>query len=159
LGGEGSAIPAIRAEFGDTYITLDGEMDRAKMRALIFSDSRAKLRLEGILHPLIREQALSQLQNLRTKPYVIVVVPLLAKSPTFRQLTQRVLVVDCEERTQIARVIERSQISVAEVRNIIVQQTPREELLKLADDLISNDSDLDSLADQVNIFHQLYSNM
>lgn len=153
----GKAIAAIRAAFGDDYITDDGALNRAKMRGLIFSDAAAKQRLELILHPLILEQAKVQLRQLQTKPYIILVVPLLPGSPAFRQLAQRVLVVDCDENTQVARVIGRSRMTEAEVRGIIAQQTPRAERLQLADDVIRNDAGLDSLAEQVSVLHGHYS--
>jgi dephospho-CoA kinase len=96
---------------------------------------------------------------LQTKPYIILVVPLLAESAAFRQLIQRILVVDCDEDTQVARVIARSQMDAAEVRSIITQQTPRAERLQLADDIIHNDVGLDSLAEQVAVLHEQYSAM
>jgi dephospho-CoA kinase len=155
----GDAIAAIRAAFGKGYITDEGALNRTKMRGLIFSDGAAKQQLERILHPLILDQAKIQLQHLQTRPYIILVVPLLAESPAFRQLVQRVLVVDCDENTQVARVISRSRMGEAEVRNIIAQQTPRAERLQLADDVIHNDTALDSLADQVNVLHEHYLHM
>ena len=155
----GEAIAAIRAAFGKDYITDESALDRTKMRGLIFSDAPAKQQLEGILHPLILEQAKIQLQQLQTKPYIILVVPLLPDSPAFQQLIQRVLMVDCDETTQVARVIGRNRMSEAEVRNIITQQTPRAERLQLADDVIHNDTGLDSLAKQVNVLHAQYLRM
>jgi dephospho-CoA kinase len=155
----GNAIDAIRAAFGDDYITAEGALDRAKMRGLIFADAAAKHRLQQILHPQILEQAKVQLRRLQDKPYVIIAVPLLPESTAFRQLAQRVLVVDCDENTQVARVIQRSRMSEAEVRGIIAQQTPRTERLKIADDVIHNDADLDSLAKQVSVLHVHYSAM
>jgi dephospho-CoA kinase len=153
----GDAIAAIRAEFGDDYITAEGSLDRARMRGLIFADANAKQRLERILHPLIREQARLQLEQLQDRPYVIIAVPLLPESPAFRELTQRVLVVDCSESTQIARVIRRNRMSEAEVRTIIAQQTPRDQRLRIADDVIHNEAGLDSLAEQVALLHQNYA--
>ncbi|MEO6975116.1 MAG: dephospho-CoA kinase [Gallionella sp.] len=155
----GDAIAAIRAAFGDDYITAEGALDRAKMRGLIFADTAAKHRLELILHPLILEQAKAQLRHMEDKPYVILSVPLLPASPSFRQLVQRVLVVDCDENTQVERVINRSQMVEAEIRSIIAQQTPRAERLKIADDVIHNDADLDSLAKQVSVLQVHYSAM
>jgi len=153
---EGAAIPAIRSEFGDEYIKDDGALDRDKMRGLIFSDVAAKKRLELILHPLILEQAKMQLQQLHTSPYIIIVVPLLPGSPAFQQLVQRVLVVDCTEENQVARVAKRSPMDEAVVRSVIAQQTPRAERLKLSDDLIHNDAGLDNLAAQVAALHERY---
>jgi dephospho-CoA kinase len=155
----GDAIAAIRAAFGDDYITAEGSLNRDKMRGLIFSDAAAKKRLELILHPLILEQAKLELRRLQDKPYIILAVPLLPESPAFRQLAQRILVVDCDEHTQIARVIGRSRMGEAEIRGIIAQQTPRAERLRIADDVIHNDAGLDSLAEQVAVLHVHYSAM
>ena len=155
---DGAALAAIRATFGADYINAAGAMDRARMRGLVFSDAAAKQRLEKILHPLIFEQAQAQMQQLQTKPYLILVVPLLLQSPAFQNLVRRVLVVDCDETTQIARVIARGHLTDAEVRAIITQQTPRSERLLMADDVIHNDAGLDSLAAQVAGLHQRYQN-
>jgi len=155
----GAAIAAIRAAFGDDYLTAEGALDRAKMRGLIFSDAAAKQRLELILHALILEQAKVQLGRMQEKPYVILAVPLLPESPAFRKLVQRVLVVDCDENTQVARIIGRSRMGEAEIRSIIAQQTPRAERLKIADDVIHNDAGLGSLAEQVTVLHVHYSAM
>jgi dephospho-CoA kinase len=155
----GEAIAAIRAAFGDDYITAEGSLDRARMRGLIFADADAKQRLERILHPLILEQAGLQLEQLQDRPYVIIAVPLLPESPAFRQLTRRILVVDCSESTQVARVIKRNRMSEAEVRAIIAQQTPRDQRLRIADDVIHNEAGLDSLAEQVTVLHRNYSAM
>jgi dephospho-CoA kinase len=152
----GEAIAAIRTAFGDGCLTEDGALDRARMRELIFSDVAAKQRLEQILHPMIFEQAQAQLSRLQDRPYVLAVVPLLPESRNFRQLVRRVLVVDCDEDTQVARVVGRSRLTEAEVRAIIAQQTTRAERLRLADDVISNDAGLDSLAGQVAVLHERY---
>lgn len=155
----GEAIEAIRAAFGNSYVTENGALDRAKMRGLIFSDAAAKQRLEQILHPLIFEQAKFQLRQLQGKPYILVVVPLLPESRNFRNLVQRVLVVDCDENTQVARVTGRSRMTEEEVRAIIARQTPPADRLRLADDVIRNDAGLDSLARQVAVLHERYAKM
>lgn len=154
---DGSAMAAIRTAFGHDYLNEDGALDRAKMRALIFSDHAAKQRLEKVLHPLILEQAKLQLRALQTLPYIILVVPLLPDSPAFQQLVQRVLVVDCDENTQIKRVMARSRMNEAEIRAVIAQQTTRARRLQLADDVIHNQAGLQELAEQVAVLHQHYS--
>lgn len=131
-------------------------MNRNKMRALVFSDAAARQRLEHILHPMILEQAKWQLLQLQAAPYRILVVPLLSEHSVFRRLVQRVLVVDCDERTQTERVIGRGKMSDTEVRAIIASQISRADRLQLADDVIHNDTGPDSLAGQVAALHQRY---
>jgi dephospho-CoA kinase len=153
----GDAIPAVREAFGSDYISDDGALNRDKMRTLIFSDAIAKHRLESILHPLILAQAKVELQLFQNKPYIIVAVPLLFTSPTFQQLVQRTLVVDCAEEQQESRVKARSKMTEIEVRKIIAQQTPRAERLQRADDVIANDSSIDNLSAQVDFLHKFYT--
>lgn len=150
---EGAALPEIRKEFGDVSIAQNGAMDRTKMRQLVFSDATAKKRLEAILHPLIREQAQLLAQSQSDAPYTLVVVPLLFESGRYRDWLHQVIVVDCTEQQQIERTMQRSQLSEAEVRSIMTQQIPRNERLRLADAVITNDSQLTDLRLQVEDLH------
>ncbi|MBL8459188.1 MAG: dephospho-CoA kinase, partial [Zoogloea sp.] len=71
----GAAMTAIRAAFGNGVLTEDGALNRAAMRALAFESQDARKRLEGILHPMIRQE--SERQCLAASaPYVILAVPL-----------------------------------------------------------------------------------
>lgn len=152
---KGAAIEAIRAEFGAQAIDASGAMDRARMRTLVFADQTAKARLEGILHPLIRQQcelAASQAQG----AYVIFDVPLLLESPHWRERVTRILVIDCPETEQIHRVMARSGMTEAQVRAIMATQASRPLRLAVADDVIVNDGSPDALAAKVEQLHALY---
>lgn len=151
----GEAIPELHAEFGDEYITPDGALERARMRALVFANPDAKRRLEGILHPAIRRVTVAR-AGAATGPYVLLVVPLLLETGAYRDFVKRVLVVDCSEATQIARTMARSGLEEAQVRAIMAAQLPRSERLGRADDVIDNDGDLSSLQAQVQRLHQRY---
>lgn len=153
----GIAIKAIADAFGEGYIAADGALDRARMRGLIFSDPHAKQRLEQLLHPLILAEVRLLLAHPQSSPYTILSVPLLPDAPEFRRLVQRVLVIDCNEQNQVTRVMGRSDMGMQEVRAIISQQTPRAERLKIADDVIHNDSEIRNLTDQVYVLHQQYT--
>lgn len=152
----GAAIEALRAAFGDSYIDASGALDRVRMRHLAFSDTAARQRLEGILHPLIRAQMLEHIRTAGTAPYFLLVVPLLFETPAYHELVQRTLVVDCTEATQIVRTMQRSGMSEQEVRAIIAQQIARTERLRLADDIIGNDAGMDALRPQVARLHLCY---
>jgi dephospho-CoA kinase len=151
----GLAMPAIRTEFGAAFVTAEGAMDRAKMREYVFSNPLAKKRLERILHPLIRsvtERAALQAEGL----YRIFVVPLLVESGSWRERVSRVLVVDCPEQLQVARVTRRNKLTEQQVRAIMATQASRQARLAAADDVIVNDSDLAALTPQVERLHALY---
>lgn len=154
----GAAIAEIRAAFGDSSIDAKGALDRPRMRQLVFSDATAKQRLEAILHPLIRAQVLAQAEAVNTgaSPYLLLAVPLLFETMNYRELIQRTLVVDCAEETQIARAMRRSGLGEQEVRAIMARQIARAERLKRADDVITNDSDMDGLRRQVGFLHRRY---
>jgi len=151
----GVAIEAIRLAFGDEYIASDGALDRAAMRALIFSDHMAKARLEAILHPLIRSHVLlATLQS--DAPYTMLVVPLLLETGSYKEVVKRVLVVDSDEQLQIARTMQRASLSEEQVRAIMANQVSRKVRLAGADDVIVNNGGLDDLRRQVQTLHQVY---
>jgi dephospho-CoA kinase len=150
----GAALPAIEKLFGAEFIR-QGRMDRQRMRERVFSDPAAKKALEGLLHPMIREESQRRIAA-AAGPYVIHVVPLLVESPDYRRRVDRVLVVDAPEETQVARVRERSRLADEEVRAIIRSQAPREARLAAADDVIDNGGPRDALRKQVAGLHQKY---
>jgi dephospho-CoA kinase len=152
----GPAIAPIAQTFGPQFVAADGSLDRAKMRALVFSDDAAKSRLEAITHPLIRSETERE-RAAAIGPYVIVVVPLLIESGAWRSRVDRVLVVDCDVETQIARVMRRNAFSREQVLAIIARQAAREARLAAADDIIVNDAKpLDELAQEVRTLHRRY---
>lgn len=151
----GVAIAAIRHAFGDEFIDADGAMDRQKMRTYVFADPNAKQRLENILHPQIRQACEDAAQAAQGK-YVIFVVPLLIESGTWLQRVKKTLVVDCDEETQIARVMQRNQFSREQVRSIMQTQASRELRLKYADDVINSQQELTQVKQQVELLHQKY---
>lgn len=152
----GVAMPAIREQFGPEFVAPDGSMDRARMRALVFGDDAARKRLEAITHPLIRAE--TERATLAARgPYVVVVVPLLVESGTWKTRVDRVLDVDCSVETQIARVMRRNGFAREQVLAIVARQATREARLAAADDVIVNDdATLESLNEDVDTLHAHY---
>jgi len=157
---DGPAMPAILREFGPEFADADGAMDRARMRALVFADAGAKVRLEAILHPRIRDAALAAgAAASGTGSYVIYAVPLLIESGTWRARVTRVLAVDCAEEVQIARVMARNNLPEAQVRAIMAAQVSRAQRLASADDVIVNNAGIADLERQVERLHADYLQM
>ena len=154
-GAEGAAMPEIIAAFGKDIALPQGALDRAAMRQRVFTDASAKTRLEAILHPKIRQESRQRCQA-ATSVYVLLAVPLLVETGVWRQEVRRVLVVDCDEATQIARVKARSALSAAEVLAIMATQATRSERLAVADDVILNDGTPEALEPQVQALHLRY---
>ena len=153
-GSNGAALAEIERIFGRQFISAEGELDRKKMRELVFSDARARRTLEGLLHPMIREESARRIAAARG-PYVVHVVPLLVESGEYGRRVNRVLVVDSPEETQLARVRERGLTEDA-VRSIMKSQVSRAERLAAADDVIDNAGTLEALRKQVGALHQKY---
>jgi dephospho-CoA kinase len=151
----GAAIDAVRRALGDEYIDHTGAMDRAKVRARVFSDPAARARLEAALHPPIRAESERRIAA-ASAPYVVHVVPLLLESGEYRRRVARVLVVDCAPEQQAARVRHRSSLADDEIRRIIAAQMPRAARLAAADDVIDNSGGIDALHKQVAALHARY---
>lgn len=135
----GGAMAAIEAWFGRPFVASDGALDRAAMRDLAFRDPAAKQALESILHPMIGAETARQAALAAAGQRVVFDVPLLVESGRWRRLVDRVLVVDCDESTQIARVMARSGLSEGAVRAILAQQATRAQRRAAADAVIHND--------------------
>ncbi len=154
----GAALPAIAEAFGPTMIDATGALDRDRMRALAFNDPGAKRRLEAILHPRIGTEAQRQAAAAGDRCTVFD-VPLLAESAHWRDRVQRVLVVDCEEDTQVARVMQRSGWTEDAVRRVIAQQAPRARRRAIADAVIVNEGlDPPALGAEVRALWALWNN-
>lgn len=139
---DGLAMPSIEAEFGSQALNAQGALDRAFMRELIFQDPSAKQRLEAIIHPLVG--ALTERQALQAEAcgaqLLVFDVPLLVESGRWRQQVSAVIVVDCEEETQIQRVMARNGLERAAVEKIMAAQASRAQRRAAADWVIYNDA-------------------
>jgi len=154
----GLALAQISKLFGEKAIGADGAMDRKRMRDHVFADPEAKRKLEGLLHPMIREESRRRIAAAfaaNKSAYVVHVIPLLVESGDYRQRVDRVLVVDCPEEQQVARVRERG-LSDRDARAILAAQAPRAARLAAADDVIDNGGTRDALLKQVAALHQKY---
>ena len=125
------------------------------VRTRIFQAAEERLWLEQLLHPLIREEVRNTLEEARS-PYAILMAPLLVESAPLRQMTRRILVVDVPPQLQIARTTQRDRVPEEQVRAIIQAQASREERLRHAHDVLSNDRDLTWLQQEVERLHAFY---
>ena len=149
-------LAALLSEFGETILTDDGTLDRAGLRKIVFTDAAARRQLEAILHPLIREETVAQsAQRAAASPYQIIAVPLLIESG-FIELVDRVLVVDCEEHTQLARLQARDGVSAADAAAALNSQLGRAARLNHADDVLENNGTLADLEARVDALHHRY---
>ena len=148
------ALARIAEEFGTAFLDHEGRLDRRRMRDAIFSDPEQKSRLEAILHPVIAREVRRRIRQLEA-PYCILVIPLFAESSAY-SWTDRVLVVDVSEETQIKRVMARDGINRQQAQAILDSQLNRTDRLALADDVLDNSGSLSELQDKVQALHNEY---
>ena len=144
----------IKKEFGEKYIDTKGAIDRKLLREEIFSSFDLKKRIESILHPIIFEECNKQLNLLKHKKYIVLVIPLLFETKNYISLIDEALLIDCDLETQIERVIKRDSISKTLANRIIKNQMNREKKQLLADKVILNDGNINHLKTQLDSYYK-----
>ena len=148
----GAAMDAIRNQFGPDFLDAQGALQRERMRSHVFQHPAAKAQLEAIIHPLVAQQLAARAEQLVAAGHRVLVydIPLLVESGHWRQRLQRVLVLDCNPATQVARVQARSGLNPAEIERIIASQASRAQRLQVADCVLCNEGlSLAELASEV----------
>ncbi|MGF1720098.1 dephospho-CoA kinase [Vibrio kyushuensis] len=151
---ESEGLNAIIAHFGLDIVTNSGELNRAKLREQIFSNPEEKQWLDNLLHPMIRHKMKNDIEAVNS-PYALLVIPLLVEN-NLQQMTDRILVIDVDEQTQIERTMNRDSVSFEQAQSILSAQTSRETRLSFADDVIKNDTENKKLMPQITELHQKY---
>ncbi len=149
-------IRRIAELFGQDILNEDNSLNRGKLRARVLNHNAERIKLEGLLHPAIYDQALTQLEdNQRTlnPVYQILVIPLLFENNRYRNVINKILVIDCDERTQISRAMTRSKLSEQEVKALMAAQVSRSIRLQGADEVIENNSSFADLIEKVKQMH------
>ena len=144
--------------FGKQILFDNGEIDRATLRNIIFSNPQQKSWLETMLHPLIFRRSHDAIIENSRASYVLVVVPLLFET-NFQSLVDRILVVDCPADQQIQRLMKRDEIDDKLANSMLAQQLTNAERLTRGHDIINNREDDADLATQVTAWHQFYTEL
>lgn len=148
------ALAEIAQHFGEEILTAEGALDRAQLRAIVFQETEERAWLEALLHPIIREELIRQLnpENYQL-PYVLLVSPLLLETDQ-HELVDRIIVIDVPRDVQLERTMARDTNSREQVERIIAAQMSREDRLARADEVIDNDRPLDDVTRQVRELHE-----
>lgn len=147
------ALALIAEHFGADVLTAQGQLDRRQLRSIVFADDKKRTWLENLLHPLIRDRILQQLEAAQSA-YTVLASPLLLETDQ-HLLVNHIVVVDVEEDQQISRTASRDNSSEEQVRAILAAQMSRQERLNRADSVVDNRGELAALADQVSSLHQI----
>ena len=159
---EDSEVTAkIIKHFGNSIVAAEGKVNRAALREIVFNDVKALKWLEGLLHPLIREELVQQLakcakyakRDASSCLYCLLVSPLLLETSQ-HQLCNKIIVMDINQETQIKRACSRDNMDEKLAEQIINSQMPQQEKRNKADYLLDNNQDKQHLATQVDILHQ-----
>ncbi len=148
------ALQHVVATFGPSALDATGRLDRKALRARVFADPILRAQLEAILHPAIRARLAARLAALNS-PYVVIAIPLLVETGQHTRF-DRVLVVDCPESLQVARLLSRDGETASGVKAILAAQATRHERLQLADDVIENTGTPEALVPHVEALHRRY---
>ena len=152
-----AAFDEVVALFGKESLDETGNLDRKRLRALIFDEPDLKQKLEAIIHPRVRAQ-IREFTDRVDYPYCIICIPLLLETGA-QSTVDRVLVVDAPEELQVARVSRRDNAEERQTRSIIRSQAGREQRLNAAHDIIVNDGNINDLKAQVENLHKRYMMM
>ena len=147
-------LSSLVSAFGPQILDEHGGLKRKDLRRLVFSDPQKRKRLEAIMHPAIRAEARLRIKAVK-EPYCILVIPLLAETGGMPGI-DRVLLVDVNEETQLARVAARDGVNRREAGLILDAQAGRSQRRAMADDVIENSGNLEDLDDKIAGLHQLY---
>jgi dephospho-CoA kinase len=149
------ALQEVAAAFGEDMITAQGDLDRARLRALVFDDATARARLEGLLHPRIRNTLVEDVRACAAT-YCVLAIPLLVESWGDYRWVDRVLMTDVPPELQLARLSRRPGIDAALAAHILAAQASRAQRLALAHDIIDNTAPLESLVAVSTRLHRIY---
>ncbi|WP_392561656.1 dephospho-CoA kinase [Orbus sturtevantii] len=148
------ALEQIVHYFGQDILLSDGNLNRAKLREIIFNHQQHRAWLNQYLHPIIQRETTLQISRLNT-PYILWVVPLLIENNLQKQ-ANRILIIDTDVSTQIKRLTNRDNISEDLAKNMLLSQTNNEKRISYADDVIVNNGDTSELSSQVMLLHNKY---
>jgi dephospho-CoA kinase len=151
-------LATVISEFGGDVITPEGELDRAKMAAIVFADESKRLLLNSIIHPLVFEAQNKWLADRESNDpdgIAIVDAALMIESGGYKRFN-RLIVVWCDPAIQLQRLKLRDDLPETDAKKRIAAQMPQEEKKRYADFLIDTSNGYDDTRQQVGeVFEKL----
>ena len=149
------ALAEIAAVFGSRVLAAAGDLDRARVREIVFADAGARRQLEAIIHPRVRATLLAQVRSCAAA-YCILAIPLLVECRADYTWVDRVLTTDAPKEAQLRRLVQRTGIDAVMAQRMLDAQVSREERLALANDVIDNTGPIQALDAIVARLHRRY---
>ena len=152
-GSEG--LKEVVSHFCSNILDNEGELDRLKLKKIIFFDQKQKRKLESIIHPIVN-RLLKEEVSITSSAYCLIAVPILRKDSEILSFVDRIMFIDCEESIQIKRTLHRDNLDLELIKKIIKSQPTRVELNQIANDIIKNNGGLDKLNRDIQNLHEKY---
>jgi dephospho-CoA kinase len=140
-------LAAVVEAFGDGILAADGSLDRPALAAVVFTDAEARARLDGIVHPLVRDRAVQLAAAAAADAVLVNDVPLLVETGQAGSY-DLVLVVEADLDTRLARLVDRG-VPEDDARARIAAQATDEQRRAVADVVLDNSGTREQLAEQV----------
>ena len=144
----------IKKKFGEKYFDKNKELLRKDLQKDLFNSNKTKKEVESILHPIIFDECKKQIKKYVFEEYIVIVIPLLYETKNYLKLIDETLLIDCNEKIQIKRVISRDQLDKKIIELIIQSQLSRDKKIKKADKIINNDLTIDILKNNIVRYHK-----
>ncbi|MFL2980306.1 MAG: dephospho-CoA kinase [Methylophilaceae bacterium] len=144
----------IKKKFGEKYFDKNKELLRKDLQKDLFNSNKTKKEIESILHPIIFDECKKQIKKYVFEEYIVIVIPLLYETKNYLKLIDETLLIDCNEKIQIKRVISRDQLDKKIIELIIQSQLSRDKKIKKADKIINNDLTIDILKNNIVRYHK-----
>ena len=156
----GAGAEAVARLFGNGVLDAEGGVARATLSQMVIGNPPARLRLESVVHPLVRRRVFEWLTSVSDRPVAVVEAALLAETGNYREYDV-LMVVWCEPQQQMERALARG-MQAERAGGLIDAQLPMDEKKDLADVLVDNRGDLGDLASEVDrawsLVHRLCAN-
>ncbi|MGC6481763.1 MAG: dephospho-CoA kinase [Porticoccaceae bacterium] len=152
------ALKEIITHFADEQLLVNGQLNRAALRQIVFNNPEQKNWLEKLLHPLIGDWISMQLEQPTSSPYIILESPLLFETDQYKRVDIS-LVVDLPSEQQKDRASNRDGVSLDQIQSIIESQMSRQEKNALADYIFDNSLAIESIDKRVLELHQQFENL
>ena len=144
----------IKKKFGEKYFDKNKELLRKDLQKDLFNSNKTKKEIESILHPIIFDECKKQIKKYVFEEYIVIVIPLLYETKNYLKLIDETLLIDCNKKIQIKRVISRDQLDKKIIELIIQSQLSRDKKIKKADKIINNDLTIDILKNNIVRYHK-----
>jgi len=138
----------IAGEFGSEVFSSTGDLNRTRLRAIVFGNATKRRALEQILHPRIRRQWMAEAKKHHNSPeFFFADIPLLYETGG-ESWCERVVVVACSRKVQLDRLAKRTSLKGSEAEQMLNSQMPLDEKIKRADHVVWNNGDRETLIKQ-----------